>query len=123
MGGSGGSRHRLIFDALPGLTINTYKSGSDYGSRRNDWLQLCQNCFFACLPKNSDPLFAVNKAKDSRNASNAVPQTKVRAIIELNAGYLQTIRFAGDFLEDSIQHHGRKGPPRSKFDQDRLIGI
>src|SRR6266480_2712771 len=24
MVGSGGSRHRLIFDALPGLTINTY---------------------------------------------------------------------------------------------------
>jgi hypothetical protein len=58
-------------------------------ARRNDWPQLCQDCFFARPSKKSDPLFAIDKAKDGRNGSSAVPQTEVRAIIKFDAGYLK----------------------------------
>src|SRR6202023_2132941 len=89
----------------------------------NDRLQLRQNCFLVRGSKNPDANLTVAEIQNRRKTSNPVPEPEIRTAIELNARDLQKIELVGNFLQGSVQHHGRKAPSGGKLDQNRLTGF
>src|SRR6476619_4225381 len=91
------------------------------GAAVHDRPQLGKNCFLVRGPKNSDAHLAVVEIQDRWEASNAVPQSEVRTVIEFDPGNLQGVdKLSGNLVHRSIQHHRRKSPTRCELYQHCL---
>jgi len=94
------------------------------GAVVHDRPQLGKNRFLVRGPKNSDAHLAVVEIQHGWEAPNAVPQSEVRTVIEFDAGDFEGVdELIGNFVHRSIQHHGRKTPPRGELDQHGLAGF